>query len=170
MRANQVRTGTVRAPVVVSRCTHWGPAPLHWTLDPGKPTVLAPTMKSRALDFLLLLVLFAPPLRAAPPNPSLNKSSRALHELFEADWEYTMEQSPTWASQLGDRRWNDRWDDPSLAALEKRHEHTRQTLEKLGKIDRRKLPAPDQLNYDLFQRQGEIAQEEHGFRWHLIPL
>ena len=127
-------------------------------------------MKCRILECLLLLAVCASPLRAAPQTVPANKSSRALHDLFDADWEYTMEQSPTWASQLGDRRWNDRWDDLGLAAIEKRHEHTRQSLEKLRKIDRRKLPVPDQLNYDLFQRQEESALEEYGFRWHLIPL
>ncbi|HEY2951606.1 MAG TPA: DUF885 domain-containing protein [Verrucomicrobiae bacterium] len=127
-------------------------------------------MISRALEFLLFLVLVASPFSAAPQIIAANKSSKALHELFAADWDYTMEQSPTWASQLGDRRWNDRWDDLRLPAIEKRHEHTRLTLEKLRKIDRRKLPTADQLNYDLFQRQGESALEEHAFRWHLIPL
>ncbi len=122
-------------------------------------------MKLKLLIALLWL-LGAAALPAAAPN----KTSKALHELFTADWEFTMEQSPTWASQLGDRRWNDRWENLSLAAIQKRSDHTRSMLDKLRQIDRRKLPPADQLNYDLFQRQGETGLEEFAFRWYLIPL
>jgi hypothetical protein len=34
--------------------------------------------------------------------------------LLEAEWNYTMEQAPAWASSLGHRRWNDRWEGLSL--------------------------------------------------------
>src|SRR4051812_12526711 len=40
----------------------------------------------------------------------------SLHKLFKDEWEYTMEQAPAWASQLGDRRWNEQWGDASLEA------------------------------------------------------
>ncbi len=59
-------------------------------------------------------------------------TKKALHDLFDREWEYQMEQSPTRASQLGDRRWNDRWRDLSLESIKKRHEHDRATLEQLA--------------------------------------
>ena len=46
------------------------------------------------------------------PATSESDASRKLHALFDREWEWTMEQSPTWASQLGDRRWNTLWPAP----------------------------------------------------------
>src|SRR5256885_10202531 len=88
-------------------------------------------------------------------DSSANQATKALQALFDAEWDYTLEQNPTWASQLGDRRWNDRWEDASLAAIEKRHEHASDVLARLEKIDRRTLSPKEQLHYDLFQKPYE---------------
>lgn len=93
-----------------------------------------------------------------------------LHRLFEAEWDYRMEQNPDRASILGDRRWNDRWPNVSLDAVRARHDHNLAVLEKLKAIDRAKLSPEDQLNYDLFKRDYTFATEEHQFRWYLVPL
>ena len=99
-----------------------------------------------------------------------NDAAKALHELFAAEWDYEMEQYPTWASSLGDRRWNDRWEDLSLDAILKRHNHHREVLAKLNKIERGALTAADQLNYDLFKRNYERRIEGFQYRWFLLPL
>ncbi len=93
-----------------------------------------------------------------------------LHQIFHREWDWAMEQNPTWASELGDRRWNDRWPDNSLTALEARAEHHRQVLRELDSLDAKALPADDQLNLALFRRQESEASQEFEFRWHLVPL
>ena len=118
-----------------------------------------------------LIVLLLPiSLQMTARDSSANQATKALQALFDAEWDYTMEQNPTWASQLGDRRWNDRWEDTSLAAIEQRHGHASDVLARLKKIDRRKLSPKDQLNYDLFQKHYETATEEHAYHWYLAPL
>ena len=97
-------------------------------------------------------------------------TAKALHDLFDREWEYQLEQNPIRASQLGDRRWNDRWPDLSLEAFKKDHEHDRATLDQLAKIDRSKLSPKDQLNYDLFKKGYETSIEEFKFQWYLAPL
>jgi uncharacterized protein (DUF885 family) len=97
-------------------------------------------------------------------------TKKALHELFDRDWEYQMERSPTRASQLGDRRWNDRWPDVSLESISQRHEHDRATLAQLAAIDRSQLSPQDQLNYDLFKRNYQTVIEEYKFHSYLAPL
>ena len=115
------------------------------------------------LLFLLCAGAFAQDSRA-------NDAAKTLHDFFAAEWDYQMEQHPTWASSLGDRRWNDRWSDSSLDAIYKRHDHDIATLSKLTKIDRAALSPSDQLNYDLFKKDYENDIEDFQYRWYLLPL
>ena len=93
-----------------------------------------------------------------------------MHALFKTEWDYELEQDPTGASELGDRRWNDRWPDVSLDAIRKRQEHHAGVLDKLKAIDRAKLSRDDQLNYDLFEEQYKTETDGFQYRWYLIPF
>jgi uncharacterized protein (DUF885 family) len=79
----------------------------------------------------------------------------SLHALFDSAWERDLAESPVAASAYGDKRYNDRWADVSAAALEKSHQLDRKVLEDLTRIPRNALPAAEQLNYDLFEREYE---------------
>ena len=98
------------------------------------------------------------------------EASKTLNALFTAEWDYQMEQYPTWASTLGDRRWNDRWSDLSLEAITKRHDHDREVLAKLAQIDRATLSAADRLNYDLFKKDYQDSIDGFQYRRYLLPL
>src|SRR5213592_3117482 len=89
--------------------------------------------------------------------------TKRLQDLLASEWEYGLKESPTFASHLGDKRYNDRWPDVSLAAIERRHKHRQETLATLAKIDKQKLSPADQLNYQLFQK--DIAEEVEGFQY-----
>jgi uncharacterized protein (DUF885 family) len=93
-----------------------------------------------------------------------------LHQLFAAEWDYRLEHNPAWASTLGDRRWNDRWGDASLEAIQRDHEHDLEVIKQLAAIDRSQLSASDQINYDLFKEDYELSVEEYPFHWYLVPL
>jgi uncharacterized protein (DUF885 family) len=100
----------------------------------------------------------------------MTASAPELHALMEREWQYQLEHNPTYASVLGDRRWNDRWDDLSLSAIEADHQHNLQVLAQLRAMERERLPAADQLHYDLFRRDYETWVEEHRFKWYLVPV
>jgi uncharacterized protein (DUF885 family) len=116
---------------------------------------------------LILLVLFLTSPSALAQDAAATK---ALHDLFAREWEYDLQQNPTWASQLGDRRWNDRWRDLSMSAIEANHKHNQAVLAELLRINRSQLSPADQINYDLFKRDYETSIEEFKFRWYLVPL
>ncbi|MFL6520382.1 MAG: DUF885 domain-containing protein [Chthoniobacterales bacterium] len=119
-------------------------------------------MRALTLFFVLLLTRFA-----LAENKDAGK---ALNEFFESEWNYDMEQSPAQASSMGDRRWNDRWGDQSLEAIQKRQEHAVAALERLKKFDRSQLSVSDQLNYDLFKKDLEQDIEGAKFRSYLMPI
>ena len=118
---------------------------------------------------MVVMVTSLVALAQSHPVPQ-NADTKALHAVFDAEWDYSMQQSPENASELGDRRWNDRWSDESLVAYARRYAHNREVLAGLKKINRANLNAADQLNYDLFQKNYERAVEGYKFRQFLIPL
>ena len=118
---------------------------------------------------MVVMVTSLVALAQSHPVPQ-NADTKALHALFDAEWDYSMQQSPENASELGDRRWNDRWSDESLVAYARRYAHNREVLADLKKMNRANLNAADQLDYDLFQKNYERAVEGYKFRQFLIPL
>ena len=124
----------------------------------------------KTLFLIATSLCFSPFLAGQNASPPPTAEAKALHDFFEAEWDYEMEQNPTRASSLGDRRWNDRWGDNSLEAVRKNEEHTKDALQRFGKIDRSKLSPADQLNYDLFKKDLEEDIAGFKFRRYLLPI
>ncbi|MFN2456142.1 MAG: DUF885 family protein [Pyrinomonadaceae bacterium] len=141
-----------------------------------KISMLSQTKFARALLIAALLVLQlswqAARLVAQQPQAATNNAAtgKTLNELFAAEWEYRLRQNPAEASSLGDRRYNDRWEDASLDAIKKRYEHNLDVLARLKAINAKALSPPDQLNYALFKKQFETEIAGYKFRWYLVPL
>ncbi|MGH8494698.1 MAG: DUF885 domain-containing protein [Gammaproteobacteria bacterium] len=117
--------------------------------------------------------LFAASLLALLPATGLPADDAAveeLHALFESEWERQLEEDPTFASTLGDRRYDDRWPDLSLDAIEESHRADLRALEELHGISRESLRTGEQLNYDLFERRITDRVDGHEYRQFLMPL
>src|SRR5690242_9849501 len=106
---------------------------------------------------------FVTPARAAEPAGA----AKALHALFDSEWERGLVESPENASYSGDNRFNDRWTDMSLDAIARREAEDRDALARLRAIDRSALSEDDQLNYDTFAWQLEKSVERQKFREYL---
>jgi prolyl oligopeptidase len=91
-------------------------------------------------------------------------------ELLDEAWEWQLAENPTFASRLGDRRYNDQWADRSVAAVDRRHDQTRVFLRRLYAIDRAQLSVDDKLNYELFRRGLQDSIDVHKFNGNLMPL
>ena len=93
----------------------------------------------------LRIFVFAIAILAGHPlwgQQTSRAASSSLHALFAAAWDYEMKENPTFASVLGDRRFNDRWPDMSFPAITKRHQKHRKLLGELELIDRTSLSDP----------------------------
>jgi uncharacterized protein (DUF885 family) len=102
---------------------------------------------------------------AQSPSPT-----ERLHALFERAWQWELDESPLMATSLGDPRGSDRWDDLSLAAIERRQAHRQEILRDLAAIPRDALTPADRGHYDVFKYQYDITVEAHAHRYHLIRV
>jgi uncharacterized protein (DUF885 family) len=116
---------------------------------------------------LVLVLLSFPVIGRAAPRAD---AAKALHDLFTSAWDQEMQERPEDASELGDRRWNDRWMDRSPEAYARRDQNSHAILAKLAKIDRSRLSKTDQLNYDLFQKRYADRIEQYKVRWFLMSF
>ncbi len=120
---------------------------------------------------LILLFLTASSLIAAQTEkPARNAATQQLYQLFDEEWERGLAENPVGASYLGDRRFNDRWQDLSLSAIENRQQKRVAALAKLKAIDRSQLSPQDQLNFDLFKKESEESIESHKYKQFLLPI
>jgi uncharacterized protein (DUF885 family) len=109
--------------------------------------------------------------RAGDPRAAAGSAeSRRLHALFAEEWEHDLETYPVWASELGDVRRANRWDDVSLEAHARGATHDKEVLRRLAAIPRAGLSPEDALSYDLFRHKYEDAIESEPYRLHLLPI
>lgn len=106
----------------------------------------------------------------APAQAQSNDAAKVLHQLFDEEWERGLRENPVNASYQGDKRYNDRWSDTSLAAIEASQAADRKALQRIRAIDRAALSPADQLNYDTFLWLQEKAVERQKFRTYLQPI
>ncbi len=116
-----------------------------------------------AASMLCTLVLGFTQYSIAAPADDFNT-------LLDDAWEWEMLEYPMFASQLGDRRYNDRWSDGSLKAIERRHADTLAFLQRLYAIDKSGLSEADRLNVELFRRSLQKSVDTFGFNGHLMPF
>jgi uncharacterized protein (DUF885 family) len=116
------------------------------------------------LLFLVLLFALANALR------STASEAERFHRLLAEEWDYEMREFPERATRIGYPGQDDRWTDHSLEAHAARHRHLQELLKTLESIDRSKLDAADQLNYDLFRFQKRVSLEKFEFPNHLVQI
>jgi uncharacterized protein (DUF885 family) len=154
-----------------SSMAHWaalvilagGPIPLGCALAhcaAASAIVAATGAKAAAADSL------------AKPSSTANAADpgRDLDALFAQEWERGLRERPEFASEQGDTRYNDRWNDHSAAAIEAGQAADRDALKRLHAIDRSGLDEARRLNYDTFEWLLQQEVERQHFREYLRPL
>ncbi|HSD68293.1 MAG TPA: DUF885 family protein, partial [Woeseiaceae bacterium] len=103
-------------------------------------------------------------------NSAISAAPDEFAELLHDAWEWQLRESPVMASSLGDRRYNGKWADSSLGAIEARQQQQRDFMQRLLAIDSAQLDDADQLNYELFRRDLMADIEGFRFRDYLMPI
>jgi uncharacterized protein (DUF885 family) len=122
------------------------------------------------MRLLLILVLaagsamfFLPVLASAQSGPSEAAAQAEAARKFRAylgqDWRRWMEDYPVVATFIGYPGQSRRWSDDSPEGIEARIKHLHESLATLKTISRDALPVSEQLNYDLYRRLLETADE-----------
>lgn len=93
-----------------------------------------------------------------------------LAKLIQEDWEFGLRESPTFATRVGDHRFNAELSRQSIADQKRRLAAKRASFNRWEAIDRNALTKADRVNYDIFGRllKDEIAESE--FEMYLIPI
>ena len=124
-------------------------------------------MRSKALAAVVGLFLLSQPRLAVAEEPT---PSAQLTALLDEIWEFGLVESPTFATSLGDRRFNDRLAKVSPADSARRYEQSKKFAARLAQIDRAELAAAEQVNYDMLARQLRDDAAEFEFKSHLTPI
>ena len=118
---------------------------------------------------LLALATLIPAMAFANPA-DLEARRKALNDLLHEQWEYTMRTSPIYASILGDKRYNDKLDDFSQAAIDDNLEQTRRFLVRFEAIDTTGFPEQESLNKQLMVRDLKMGLEGARFKGWEMPV
>ena len=120
---------------------------------------------------ILLLLLSANALRAQELSAAdLDRRRKALNDLLDEQWEYTMRTNPEFASILGDKRFNDQVSDVSEAAVRADLEQTRRFLKRFEAIDTTGFGEQERLNRDLMVRDLREGIEGSKFNSWQTPV
>jgi uncharacterized protein (DUF885 family) len=117
----------------------------------------------KRLSILLPLLFLAVSAQAAD-------EVKRLHALFDRSWEQRVKENPLWATSVGRHENDDKLPSVTPADLARREEARKATLTELLAIDRSKLPAAEQVNYDIFRQQIEQGIESYLLGDYQMPI
>jgi len=95
---------------------------------------------------------------------------KALNDLLAEQWQYTMKESPEFASILGDYRYNDKWSDFSLGHIAQQKKDAEAFLKRFEAIDTSGFSEQDLLNQQLMVRQLKDGLEGIALKNYEMPI
>ena len=110
-----------------------------------------------------LLAAAAAPLAAAD-------AARRFDALVSREWQWRLQEFPTFATSVGVHTYDDRLEDASLAADARRDRETRAFLAELDAIDAKELAAADQVDERIFRRQLQERIDSYRFGEQYLTL
>lgn len=120
----------------------------------------------------LLLVTSSPALRAQPEAKlaPVEDRRKAMNALFQQYWDANLEHDPEFASQLGDKRFNDRITDYSEKAINAWLEQEQNLMLKLAAIDPSGFSDSETTSRELLMREFAEDLEASEFKEWEMPI
>ena len=123
-----------------------------------------------SVALLVVSMLVSLPMSAANSSTDVEARRKSLNDLLHEQWEYTLRTNPIFASILGDKRWNDKIDDLSQAAIDDHLEQSRRFLARFEAIDTTGFPEQEKLNKQLMVRDLKMDLEGARFKPWEMPV
>ena len=98
------------------------------------------------------LPVFSAALALLLATPAMATPSEDLARLMDEHWQWTLAQSPTLATSVGDHRYDDQLGDPSIAAMDRRAAQEQQFLQRLDAIPEAGLSDSEKVNRQILHR------------------
>jgi len=132
--------------------------------------MLARMQKTLTLLLSSLLLLTGTMQAAELSASDLDKRRKALNDLLNEQWEYTLRTSPEYASILGDKRYNDKVSDVSEKAQYAELEDAKAFLKRFEAIDPSGFSEQERLNRELMIRDLREGLEGSRFKNWRMPV
>ncbi len=122
---------------------------------------------------LSLAVLAAAALGAAAPARAAEDVAtrvKALDTLLAEQWEYTLKETPEFATIIGDYRYNDKLSDASLAHVQQQKKDAQDFLARFQAIDTSGFPEQELLSQQLMVKQLQDNLQGIELKTYELPL
>jgi uncharacterized protein (DUF885 family) len=125
-----------------------------------------------AFSASLLVPVQAQSQAQAPSLPvsTIEDRRKALDALFSEYWNAVMERSPEWASELGDKRFNDKISDNSPKAVNAWLEHEQEYMMRLAAIDPAGFTEEEKTSREMLLRDFAEDIEAEDFKEWEMPM
>ncbi|MFT4928804.1 MAG: hypothetical protein ACI8WB_004924 [Phenylobacterium sp.] len=104
--------------------------------------------------------------QTAPVATATTQFTALMNEI----WQYLLQQDPLKANDSDNNDYNDRLEDLSPEAFEKRNTRLKQYISNLDAIERHQLAPEDQINLDILRREISGKVDKYRFKYHYVPL
>jgi uncharacterized protein (DUF885 family) len=121
------------------------------------------------VGLLLFIISMGLPVRG-DNTANLEARRKELNRLIADEWEYEMRESPMTATTIGDYRYNDKWDDASLAYVPKQRKDLTKWLVRFESVDTTGFPEQEKLSHTMMVRSLKERVEAIDLKLYLMPV
>ncbi|MEM6544187.1 MAG: DUF885 domain-containing protein [Pseudomonadota bacterium] len=110
------------------------------------------------------------PVGSGGKQPAPAESTSEFRAFLDADWAGYLADRPLFASRVGVKDYQDRWNSVDEAFLDRERQRIETRLQELEQFERAQLNSKEQLSYDLYKLDLQRRLANDNFRHHLFVI